>query len=94
MANHPHGTSSHRPDLATIERAIRDYLAAHPHAADTADGVSAWWLGDVAGTCATDGVRLVLDRLVAAGAVEARTLRDGSVVYGAARTGGARDRSG
>jgi hypothetical protein len=79
------------PDVATIERTIRAYLAAHPHAGDTVEGIRAWWLGD--GACAPDVVRTALDRLVAAGVLEARTLGDGSVVYGA-RGGAERDGNG
>ena len=79
------------PELASIAQAIRAYLARHPHARDTADGVRQWWLADLGRPCGPEPVQRALDHLVAEGVVEGRALGDGRVVYGAG-CGGAGER--
>ncbi len=68
-----------------VAEQIRRYLAAHPNASDTVEGVQAWWLprGVPEAT-----VRKALDILVADGAVSRRQLPDGNLIY-AAQPGGA-----
>ena len=68
--------------VATVMRAILDYLRAHPNARDTAAGIHQWWLPeDVAAQL--EDVEEALERLAAAGQVRARTVPGGAVVYGA-----------
>lgn len=75
-----------RPDrVAPIADAIERYLAAHPDAADSVEGIRLWWLtGDAAGE-APERVREALERLVETGIVERRALPGGQVIYGARR---------
>jgi hypothetical protein len=60
---------------------IRRYVHEHPNAADTVDGVAAWWLS---GSAESDWLRRVHDAielLVRQGEVSRRTLGDGTVIY-------------
>lgn len=71
---------------ATVER----YLARHPNASDTIEGILRWWL--VTGTFDEEDTRLLepaLERLVARGVMTRRLLPDGKVVFAgrAARPG-------
>lgn len=59
--------------------AIRRHCAAHPHAADTLDGVHRWWLADE--RCSLAEIRAAIAHLVARGELEHRTLADGTEVY-------------
>jgi Fe2+ or Zn2+ uptake regulation protein len=65
------------------ERAILDHLDAHPHAADSADGVARWWLG-VGAAAAPADVRRALDELVARGRLRCVPLADGTHLYSSA----------
>ncbi len=61
-----------------IAEAIRRYLAEHPDAADSAEGIADWWLDeDVPATT----VRDVLDSLVREGVVEKYEFAGGRVIY-------------
>ena len=69
-------------ELRSVSGAISDYLARHPAAEDTAEGVAQGWLAGRAGRPAVDRALLML--------VQRRVLRvsvreDGSQVYSAAR---------
>jgi DNA-binding MarR family transcriptional regulator len=68
-------------------RAIADevlsYLARHPDAADTAEGIQRWWLAD-GGAYAPADVEHALERLARGGAVTRRRLPDDRVLYAAA----------
>jgi hypothetical protein len=64
---------------------IATYLAAHPHARDTVEGVRAWWLH---GTSASlDQVAAALDRLVALGRMERVQQPSGVTFWCASATG-------
>lgn len=53
----------HPPSTAAIAEAILGYLAQHPDAADTAEGIARWWLpADWA--VDTERVNLALVRLI------------------------------
>jgi hypothetical protein len=60
------------------------YLAQHPRAADTADGIRRFWLADC-GAHALEEVEYVLDRLVRKGIMARRRLPDGGMLYVDAR---------
>jgi DNA-binding transcriptional ArsR family regulator len=62
--------------------AIRDYLAQHPEAEDTADGVERCWL---AGSASRPAVERALASLVKHGQVCVSVREDGSRVYSTAR---------
>lgn len=68
-------------------REIERYLAAHPNASDTLQGVRDWWLAALGETLRLDVVQSALDRLVRGGLVEARPI-PGGVLYGRAKNGG------
>lgn len=63
---------------------IERYLASHPHAADSLDGVVRWWLTRSREEPAHK-VRRALDYLVSCGVVITKTLAGGKVLYIRAR---------
>lgn len=71
----------------TLARRITAYLAAHPRARDTADGIRVWWLDDP-GAASLAEVARTLDDLVERGIMARMTLADGQTVYGAAGDNG------
>ena len=70
----------------SVARSLETYLARHPAAADTAQGIAQWWLPPQM-QHGLSTVEEALALLVAAGIVERRVLPDGREVYG--RRGGA-----
>jgi hypothetical protein len=66
-----------------IAAEVLSYLARHPDAADTADGIQRWWLADGSAYAPVD-VERALEHLAHDGAVERRRLPDGRVLYAAA----------
>jgi hypothetical protein len=69
-------------ETATV---IRRYLANHPNASDSLEGVQRWWLGEGAVEASSLIVQQALDVLVKKGAVVAKMLPDGTVVYAGSR---------
>lgn len=70
-----------------IDRVARDvarYLAAHPDATDTVDGIARWWLARQRYDDARDLVSAALDRLVERGLVQKHT-RNGVTLFGRVR---------
>jgi len=74
-------TSPTRDRVASVMESIVEYLAAHPAAADTADGIRDVWLG---GKATSAEVEAALGQLVARGTLVARLLPDGSLLFGGA----------
>lgn len=70
-------------DLDAIGGAIRRYLAGHPSASDTVEGVRLWWLAGEGTAAPARAVAAALERLVEGGAVQKRRLADGTTVYSA-----------
>jgi len=68
---------------ADIERAVLAYLAGHPHAADSAEGVARWWLRGAAATLPE--VESALRQLVARQALRQERLADGTALYSRSR---------
>lgn len=60
---------------------ISDYLAEHPDAADTAEGVRRWWLAPRHGEVAPELVEQALETLKRSGVVSIRAIA-GRKVYG------------
>ena len=60
---------------------ISDYLAGHPDAADTAEGVQRWWLAPRHGEVALEVVEQALEALERRGVVSIRAIA-GRKVYG------------
>ena len=74
--------SFNRPDVADT---ILRYLAAHPDACDSVDGICDWWLVRQQRSDTRVAVAAALEGLVAAGEMEASTGSDGLTVYRALR---------
>ncbi len=69
------------PQRELIE-AILAYLARHPQAADSVDGVARWWLARLGQTVLRDQVEQALNTMVELGLLRHFELPDGSVIYG------------
>lgn len=73
--------SPHNETESEIEGAVLDYLHTHPHAADTLDGITRWWLPQQRYVNALSRIETVLHRLVDQGNLQLRRLPDGTVLY-------------
>lgn len=69
--------------LAAVRDEILRYLEAHPHAADTSEGVYRWWLVATRHAVSQEAVTAVLDALALEGRLTRTTIVGGRVVYGA-----------
>ena len=63
--------------------AITRYVALHPNASDTLEGVGRWWVASEAVTASPELLQRVLDELVDADVLTRRTLPDGRTIYAA-----------
>lgn len=68
-------------NLSRVTRAIEDYFACHPDAADSADGIARWWLAGTGIEATVDEVRNALATLVDSGIAVARRMPDGRLIY-------------
>ena len=68
-------------DDGDLARAILEYLLSHPHAADSAEGVARWWLGELGVAATLPEVELALSQLVASRALRRERLADGTTLY-------------
>jgi hypothetical protein len=64
-----------------LEAAILRYLAGHPAAKDTVEGIAEWWLPESRVTASVAEVRSALDGLVARGQMAAEQNADGRIYY-------------
>jgi hypothetical protein len=71
---------SENEEVLAIAREIERYLAEHPHAADTLEGIQRWWLREHS----APQVARALDCLEARGTVT-RSRVAGKIIYSAAR---------
>ena len=69
-----------------LAEAIRDYLARHPDAADSAEGVAKWWLGPLGTEATTADTEQALLYLYGLGLIDRQTLPDGRALYRARRS--------
>lgn len=67
--------------IAQLRDEILKYLAAHPRAADTVEGIANWWLPRQRYEEEIHKVQQVLDGLVERGLVAKTTLADGTILY-------------
>ena len=67
--------------VCAVARVVLEYLQAHPHAADTVEGISAWWLGTSRRGTRVASVVEALEALAARGAVTCETTPAGETVY-------------
>lgn len=73
-----------REDQETIDsiaNLIREYLRAHPKAADTLEGITDWWLPVRDRKASTELVQKALDSLVARDEIRRVRSPDGHVLY-------------
>ena len=75
--------------VSALADAIERYLAAHPRAADSAEGIRAWWIVPPLDQEPLDRIVAALESLVSRGIVEKSPLKRGQVVFrGVQRNGG------
>ncbi|MBV2264865.1 MAG: hypothetical protein KUL79_15125 [Thauera sp.] len=67
--------------LGEVMAAIEAYLACHPEAADSAEGIARWWLAARGIDTDADTVTQALQRLVEFGSVRVRRTPDGRRLY-------------
>ena len=77
-------------DIVTVAQEIRNYLMAHPNAADSLEGIVKWWLTRQRYEEAMGQVQKALDYLVVRGDISKRQLSSGKVIY----SSGAHDQRG
>ena len=70
-----------KTDNSEIASEILKYLAEHPNAADTLNGVVQWWLEERTIRIQLDQIKQALDELVAKGMVTERRRGDSKIVY-------------
>lgn len=68
-------------NILTIAQEISDYLAEHPKAADSLEGVASWWLTRQRYERAEDIVHKALEHLVAQGVVKKVNNKGNKTVY-------------
>ena len=73
------------PAIERAVAAIEAYLAQHPAAADSEQGVAQWWLPEVGVDVSVEQVHRALEILCDRGVIERTALPDGGTVYRAAR---------
>lgn len=69
------------PGHDALIAAIEAYLASHPQAADSAEGVAQWWLGSPTPAVAMQDVERALLALAQRGVVRRAVLADGTSLY-------------
>lgn len=77
-----------------IASAIRDYLATHPNAADSMEGITTWWLARQRYEYAMEAVEQALQQLEASGLVRKQQGSDGRWLYASAGKTGDKRLSG
>jgi hypothetical protein len=71
--------------IADVIDEITRYLDAHPHAADTVDGIARWWLSGPGVDCvAREDLQQALEQLVARGTMTRVHTANGTVLYASA----------
>lgn len=68
-------------DPGAIEGRILDYLAKHPEAADSLEGIAAWWLPQSGHPYTIEAVQQALARMVASHHIALIALADGRTLY-------------
>jgi len=79
-----------KPGMAyrQVAAVIRDYLIAHPSAADSDQGIADWWLAGSGLQASLEEVRQALELLASKQIVEKQMLADGRLIYRAAHRSG------
>jgi hypothetical protein len=74
-------TIREKNQMELLTSAIALYLNAHPHAADSLEGIMQWWLPQQRNTVDITDLQQALDFMVNTGAVYRTTLIDGRMLY-------------
>jgi Fe2+ or Zn2+ uptake regulation protein len=77
-------------EVGSIAAEIERYLARHPNAADSADGIHRWWLPPRFGEQSLEAVEAALDLLVERGLMSKTVLEGGRVIYSGVGRGAGR----
>ena len=67
--------------ILLLQEAIITYLNLHPHAADTLEGVTQWWLSEKNHYATTPIVQEALDRLIVENRISSKVLSERAVLY-------------
>ena len=70
--------------LEALVEAIEAYLACHPEAADSEEGIARWWVRSGGLEPTVEDIRKALQRLITFGVLRAARTPDGRQVYGMA----------
>jgi hypothetical protein len=68
-------------DWREVEDAVLSYLAKHPNAADTLDGIVSWWLPQQRYETERQRIEKALSHLVERGQLRCDSLPGGAVLY-------------
>ena len=64
-----------------LQQEILRYLDRHPDAADTCEGIEAWWLGDSEAAGGKADLRAALEELIRQGRLTREVLPGGAIIY-------------
>ena len=64
-----------------LAQKILSYLAMHPHAGDTLEGIAHWWLEQQQIEVLVDEVASALDLLKGSGTINTHRSRSGAIIY-------------
>jgi hypothetical protein len=67
--------------ITRVAKAIRAYLSQHPDAADSEEGIAAWWMPPMGVHTNAAEVAAALARLCRNGLMEQQRLPDGRLIY-------------
>lgn len=73
--------ASPMPEPSDLCRGILQYLHDHPDAADSLEGIAAWWLPSMTYSATSDAVQEALAQLVEAHRIARIDLADGRTLY-------------
>ena len=74
-------TTNNEEQVRNVAAMILRYLKKHPHAADTAEGITRWWVMRQRYEDSVQTVKQALAILIEDGALEGHQLAQGQVVY-------------
>ncbi len=72
--------------MQRLDEEITKYLACHPQASDTIEGIAEWWIPKNVADIVTQELRQSLERLVSCGKVKAIQGASGEVRYSLGQT--------
>jgi hypothetical protein len=67
--------------VRAIEELVARYMAEHPHAADTVEGIRSWWIATDMPDASRVEVQAAVERLVASGTLSRTALPEGASLY-------------